>query len=94
MRHKEAVQDLMRVKEMQPDNKQAASAVERCLKFIKEHGDTEFSVPVYADPALAAEKLVPDIPLPLLEGVKSAEELFEEAKKKREARAERQKQEE
>ena len=46
---------------------------------------------MYADPALAAEVLVPDVPLPLLEGVRPAEELYEEAKKKREARLEKKK---
>lgn len=61
-RYKLACNDLSRVRELQPYNKQAQTALQRCLKYIEEDEGIQY-VPV-----------VDDSILPVIEGIKTADE--------------------
>lgn len=61
-----ACNDLQRVKELQPYNKQAQNAMARCLKFIKQDEGIDYT------PKLD------DMDLPQMEGIKTAEEQIRE----------------
>jgi tetratricopeptide (TPR) repeat protein len=58
-REKDAISDLLRVKELQPNYKQADQALQRCLNQVR-LTDSSYELPVYADSELAAEKINPD----------------------------------
>ena len=69
-KYKLACNDLSRVRELQPYNKQAQIALQRCLKYIEQDEGIQY-VPV-----------IDDFVLPVLEGVKTADEQIIEEKAK------------
>jgi hypothetical protein len=72
-KYKLAVHDLTRVRELQPENKQAQTAINRCLKYIEQDEGIK-----YAPKTEDMDKL------PVFEGIKTADELLsEELAKKR-----------
>lgn len=61
-KYKPACNDLFRVRELQPYNKQAQTALQRCLKYIEQ------------DEGIKYEPTVDDTALPELAGIKTAEQ--------------------
>ena len=66
-KYKPAVNDLSRVRELQPENRQALTAINRCLKYIEQ------------DEGIKYKPKVEDMEkLPVFEGVKTSDELLQE----------------
>jgi hypothetical protein len=67
-KYKLACNDLFRVRELQPYNKQAQNSIQRCLKYIEQ------------DEGIKYEPTEEDAQLPHMEGIKTAEAQLENAK--------------
>lgn len=87
-RYKPAVNDLMRVRELQPMNKQAQQGIQRCQKYIKQdEGESyipndedislpdlpELKSPTNAETSTSASPAAAATPAPVVEEVKKAE---------------------
>lgn len=66
-KYKPAVNDLTRVRELQTDNKQALTAINRCLKYIEQDEGIKYQPNI-----IDMEKL------PVFEGIKTADEMLQE----------------